>query len=231
MGELQRSLITTGVLSTQQLTSATNYLRQTFASLVALTQINSGDMSGAIEQILQSGQGESGESTSSVPKQSTIKQSTIKQSTKTTFLETHLTGKNFAGSRSINIKRQDKLVNQFFSIPAAQDSVTKTILTQEEVAIFVQVCSYLCQQHQELIRRAVSLMEQLAGEGADPWQATLLDNYAQSLEVYYSHAGSKHADSRKTKQLGAKSLLDLLFYSSAYGQERLWHRCTEPLDN
>lgn len=200
MGEPQRSLITTGVLSTQQLTSATNYLKQIFASLVALTQLNSGDMSGAIEQILQ------------------------------------FAGTNFANPRSINIKRQDKLVNQFFSIPSAQDSVTKTILTQEEVAIFVQVCSYLCQQHQELIRRAVSLMEQLAGEGTDPWQATLLDNYAQSLEVYYSHAGSKHADSkhtdsRKIKQLGAKSLLDLLFYSSAYGQERLWRRCTEPLNN
>jgi hypothetical protein len=205
MGEPQRSLIITGVLSTQQLTSATNYLKQIFASLVALTQINTGDMSGAIEQILQ------------------------------------LTGTNFAGSRSIDIKRQDKLVNQFFSVPSAQDSITKTVLTQEEVAIFVQVCSYLCQQHQELIRRAVSLMEQLAGEGTDPWQATLLDDYAQSLEVYYSHAGSKHSDfkhsdfkhtdSRKIKQLGAKLLLDLLFYSSAYGQERLWRRCTEPLNN
>lgn len=194
MGEPQRSLITTGVLSTQQLTSATNYLKQLFASLVALTQINSGDLSGAIEQIRQSAQDTS--------------------------------------AKGIEIKRQDKLVNYFFSVtadtptPSAPDSRTKIILTPEEVAIFVQVCSYLCQQHQELIRRTVSLMEQLAGEGSDPWQATLLDSYSKGLEGYYSHANSQ-----KIKQLGAKLLLDLLFYSSAYGQERLWRRCIEPLNN
>ncbi|NJL90184.1 MAG: DUF3038 domain-containing protein [Coleofasciculaceae cyanobacterium SM2_1_6] len=185
MGEPQRSLITTGVLSTQQLTSATSYLKQLFSGLVALTQINSEDLAKAIEQVHQSEPGESAK-----------------------FLE---------------IKRQDQLVNLFFLMPSNQDSMPKTVLTQAELTIFVQVCSYLCQQHQELIRRAVSLMEQLAGEKTDPWQATLLDTYAQNLEVYYSHA-----DSRKIKQLGAKLLLDLLFYSSAYGQERLWCRCIEP---
>jgi predicted RNA-binding protein with RPS1 domain len=193
MGEPQRSLVTTGVLSTQQLMAATNYLKQLFSGLVALTQINSGDLSRAIERVLSSEQGTS--------------------------------------VKVIDIKRQDKLINYFFSIstdtsippsPPAAGSVSKTLLTLEEVAIFVQVCSYLCQQHQELIRRAVSLMEQLAGEGTDPWLATLLDSYSQSLGVYYSHVNS-----HKLRQLGAKLLLDLLFYSSAYGQERLWRRCVE----
>ncbi len=118
-----------------------------------------------------------------------------------------------------------KLSDRLLSQP--QDNPLWSPLTSSELAFSIQFLSYLCQQHQELIRRAVSLMEQMTKEGKDPWQISLLKDYNQRLIASYSPR-VPHLKDREFYQWSGKILLDLLFYSSPYGQPRLWLRCTQP---
>jgi len=118
-------------------------------------------------------------------------------------------------------KLSDRLLSQSPNNPFEQP------LTSSELFLSVQVLSYLCQQYQELIRRVVSLMEQMTKESKDPWQISLLKDYNQRLEpAHFSHL--PHSIIMESDQWRGKILLDLLFYSSPYGQSRLWLRCTQP---
>lgn len=118
-----------------------------------------------------------------------------------------------------------KLSDRLLSQP--QDNPLGSPLTSPELAFSIQFLSYLCQQHQELIRRAVSLMEQMTKEGKDPWQISLLKDYNQRLIASHSPRVLQLTE-REFHQWSGKILLDLLFYSSPYGQPRLWSRCTQP---
>jgi len=95
--------------------------------------------------------------------------------------------------------------------------------THAELITCIEALCHLCQQHQELIRRAVSLLEQMIRESKDPWQVTLLKNYCHTLSTYYP----PNVDAKEISSLGEKLLFDLLFYSSSSGTLRLWSRCSQ----
>lgn len=93
----------------------------------------------------------------------------------------------------------------------------------EEARSLVLIICHLAQTHQELIRRAVALLEQLTGQHRKPHEAALLGDYLDNFNNLYEErleADDVTPDQRAF--LALKLLIDLLFYSGPNGSQRLW---------
>lgn len=200
MGEPLRS--PPNSLSPQQLKEASIYLGQVFSGLAALIQLNSENLTAAMLALPP-------ELSRSNPEVSPVESNVNYSSIDSKF-----------GSQL-----SDRLLG--FSLGELPHPDTpRQPLTPAELTFSIAVLCHLCQQNQELIRRAVSLMEQMTREGRNPLEVTLLKDYNQRLAAYHP----LDLTELEVSQLGAKILLDLLFYSSPYGQSRLWLRCTQPVN-
>ncbi|MBE9197896.1 MULTISPECIES: DUF3038 domain-containing protein [unclassified Nodularia (in: cyanobacteria)] len=97
-------------------------------------------------------------------------------------------------------------------------------LDVEEARSLVLITCYLAKQHQELIRRAVGLLEQMAENKREPHQAALLGDYIDAFCNTYQERMEE--DDQITTDLlthlALKLLVDLLFYSAPGGHRRLW---------
>lgn len=97
-------------------------------------------------------------------------------------------------------------------------------LDVEEARGLVLITCHLAKQHQELIRRAVSLLEQLTEQDREPHQAALLGDYLDKFSNTYQER-MEEGDATPPSQLtplALKLLIDLLFYSAPGGSRRLW---------
>jgi hypothetical protein len=94
----------------------------------------------------------------------------------------------------------------------------------EEARALVLISCHLAKQHQELIRRAVALLEQLTAQRRAPHQAALLGDYLDAFSNTYeermAESGSFSPD--LLSKIALKLLIDLLFYSGSNGHRRLW---------
>lgn len=97
-------------------------------------------------------------------------------------------------------------------------------LDVEEARSLVLISCYLAKQHQELIRRAVALLEQLTEQHREPHQAALLGDYLDAFNNTYQERMEDGDDTppEALTHLALKLLIDLLFYSSPGGPRRLW---------
>ena len=97
-------------------------------------------------------------------------------------------------------------------------------LDVEEARSLVLITCHLARQHQELIRRAVALLEQVTEQNREPHQAALLGDYLDKFSNTYQERmeDSETVSSGELTHLALKLLIDLLFYSSASGTRRLW---------
>lgn len=97
-------------------------------------------------------------------------------------------------------------------------------LDVEEARALVLISCYLAKQHQELIRRAVALLEQMADQNREPHQAALLGDYLDAFNNTYQERmeDGDHTPPEVLTHLALKLLIDLLFYSAANGPRRLW---------
>jgi Protein of unknown function (DUF3038) len=97
-------------------------------------------------------------------------------------------------------------------------------LDVEEARALVLVSCYLAREQQELIRRAVALLEQTTEQNREPHQAALLGDYLDRFNNTYQDRMEDGDDtSPKTlTHLALKLLIDLLFYSAPNGPRRLW---------
>ncbi|WP_414528607.1 DUF3038 domain-containing protein [Nodularia chucula] len=97
-------------------------------------------------------------------------------------------------------------------------------LDVEEARSLVLITCYLAKQHQELIRRAVGLLEQMAENKREPHQSALLGDYIDAFCNTYQERMEE--DDQITTDLlthlALKLLVDLLFYSAPGGHRRLW---------
>ncbi|MDY6938721.1 MAG: DUF3038 domain-containing protein [Cyanobacteriota bacterium] len=110
------------------------------------------------------------------------------------------------------------------SNPLRNSSGGRKKLDVEEARSLVAIAAHLAKQHQELIRRAVALLEQLAEQNRPPHQAALLGDYLDAFTNTYQermHEGDRAAPERLA-HLALKLLIDLLFYSGPGGDRRLW---------
>ncbi len=95
--------------------------------------------------------------------------------------------------------------------------------TIEQMRSLILIICYLNQQHEELIRRAVTLLEQMTAQNKDPAQTTLLGNYLENFQGFYSKSeNTVQLSPYQQMQLAYKLLTDLLFYSGDNGYDRLW---------
>ncbi|MDJ0797625.1 MAG: DUF3038 domain-containing protein [Calothrix sp. MO_167.B12] len=97
-------------------------------------------------------------------------------------------------------------------------------LDVEEAQSLVLIICYLAKQHQELIRRAVSLLEQMAETQREPHHAALLGDYIDAFCNTYQERMEEDdkISTDELSNLALKLLIDLLFYSSPNGYRRLW---------
>jgi hypothetical protein len=97
-------------------------------------------------------------------------------------------------------------------------------LDVEEARALVLISCHLAKQQEELIRRAVTLLEQMTAQHQAPHQAALLGDYLDRFSNTYQER-MEDADTVPTDSLtdlALKLLIDLLFYSSPNGARRLW---------
>lgn len=97
-------------------------------------------------------------------------------------------------------------------------------LDVDEARALVLISSHLATQHQELIRRAVALLEQMTRQGQAPYRAALLGDYLDRFSNTYQERMETDATvtSATLTRLALKLLIDLLFYSGPSGPRRLW---------
>jgi len=124
----------------------------------------------------------------------------------------------------------EKLPNlALFANSTAKDPGETQQLDVDDLRSLVLIICYLAKQHQELIRRAVALLEQLSEEKRELRQAALLSDYIDRFSKLYSE-GRKHdfSESHDTlTHLALKLLMDLLFYSTPGSHRRLWSTLLE----
>lgn len=95
-------------------------------------------------------------------------------------------------------------------------------LEEDEARSLVLIICYLAKQHQELIRRAVSLLE-IKGEQREAERVTLLKDYLNKFIILYrARIKERSPVTVDLSQLAWKLLTDLLFYSSDIGHRLLW---------
>lgn len=97
-------------------------------------------------------------------------------------------------------------------------------LDVEEARSLVLITCHLAKQHQELIRRAVALLEQLTEQDRAPHEAALLGDYLDTFSNTYQERmeDGESTSPHQLTHLALKLLIDLLFYSAASGTRRLW---------
>jgi len=97
-------------------------------------------------------------------------------------------------------------------------------LDVEEARALVLICCYLAKDHQELIRRGVTLLEQVTEQNREPHHVSLLGDYLDRFHNLYQDRmeDGETLSAGTLTQLALKLLIDLLFYSAANGSRRLW---------
>lgn len=109
------------------------------------------------------------------------------------------------------------------SSPLRRGQGRKRLDVEEARALVLIVCA-LAKQHQELIRRAVALLEQLTEQNRELHQAALLGDYLDTFSNTYQERmeDGESALPDQLTNLALKLLIDLLFYSAPNGSRRLW---------
>ncbi|NES73913.1 MAG: DUF3038 domain-containing protein, partial [Okeania sp. SIO2D1] len=108
--------------------------------------------------------------------------------------------------------------------PQRKSSGGRKKLDVEEARSLVLIICHLAEEHQELIRRAVGLLEQMAEQNKEPHRSALLGDYLDNFTNTYQERMSDgdSVSSHFLSQLAFKLLIDLLFYSAPQGHRRLW---------
>jgi hypothetical protein len=97
-------------------------------------------------------------------------------------------------------------------------------LDVEEARSLVLIICYLAKQERELLRRAVTLLEQVTEQNKEPHTMALLGDYLDKfINLYQERMTEKTAiNSEQLYQLALKLLVDILFYSGNNGHRLLW---------
>jgi hypothetical protein len=110
------------------------------------------------------------------------------------------------------------------SNPLRKSSGGRKKLDVEEARSLVLIICHLAREHQELIRRAVSLLEQMAEQNSEPHRAALLGDYLDKFSNTYQERmeQGENVSPDLLTHLALKIMIDLLFYSAPNGHRRLW---------
>lgn len=127
----------------------------------------------------------------------------------------------------------DRLIPWQFSSSNPKDDFQAKKLDVEEVRSLGLIICHLANQHQELLRRGVNLLEQVTEQNESPHQTTLLGNYLDRFINYYQAriANSQNISLESLSHLAWKLLTALLFYSGQNGPRLFWVAILEAAQN
>ena len=110
------------------------------------------------------------------------------------------------------------------SNPLRKSSGGRKRLDVEEARSLVLIICYLAKQNQELLRRAVSLLEQVTEQQQEPHHIALLGDYLDKFINTYQERMEieEKITTDNLSHLALKLLIDLLFYSGNNGHRLLW---------
>ncbi|MGK7931018.1 MAG: DUF3038 domain-containing protein [Microcystaceae cyanobacterium] len=110
------------------------------------------------------------------------------------------------------------------SNPLRKSSGGRKKLDVDEARSLVLIISTLAQDNQELIRRAVMLLEQATLQHQEPHKSPILGDYLDQFTTLYQERldESQQRPVQDISRLALKLLIDLLFYSGNKGHRRLW---------
>ncbi|MGK7950627.1 MAG: DUF3038 domain-containing protein [Xenococcaceae cyanobacterium] len=110
------------------------------------------------------------------------------------------------------------------SNPLRKSSGGRKKLDVEEARSLVLIICYLAKQNQELLRRAVTLLEQVTQQQQEPHHTALLGEYLDKFINMYQERMQTEAKITPEilADLALKLLVDLLFYSGKNGHRLLW---------
>lgn len=108
--------------------------------------------------------------------------------------------------------------------PWRKSSGGRKKLDVEEARSLVLIICHLAKTEKELLRRAVSLLEQVTEQNQEPYKMALLGDYLDKFTNLYQErmVAETTIKSEQLYQLGLKLLVDLLFYSGNNGNRLLW---------
>ena len=108
--------------------------------------------------------------------------------------------------------------------PWRKSSGGRKKLDVEEARSLVLIICHLAKNEKELLRRAVSLLEQITEQNQEPYKMALLGDYLDKFTNLYQErmVAETTIKSEQLYQLGLKLLVDLLFYSGNNGNRLLW---------
>jgi hypothetical protein len=110
------------------------------------------------------------------------------------------------------------------SNPLRKSSGGRKKLDVDEARSLVLIISTMAQDHQELIRRAVMLLEQATLQHQEPYKIAILGDYIDQFTNLYQERLDENQQRpvQDISRLAIKLLIDLLFYSGNNGHRRLW---------
>ncbi len=117
--------------------------------------------------------------------------------------------------------------------PQRKSSGGRKKLDVEEARSLVLIICHLANKHQELLRRAVSLLEQVTEQNNPPHQTSLLGNYLDNFTNYYQEriVVTPDCSTDYLSNLAWKLLISLLFYSGQNGHRLLWIAIFDAAEN
>ena len=116
---------------------------------------------------------------------------------------------------ALDLDTSDRLVAHYWQ--------PQSNLSLADIRSLVLLLCHLAQKKQELIRRAVILLEQVGTQGEEPVKTTLLGNYIDNFRLKYPEISENNLIDSSLTSLAWKLLIDLLFYSSPRSHLLLWH--------
>ncbi|MDJ0680150.1 MAG: DUF3038 domain-containing protein [Xenococcaceae cyanobacterium MO_167.B52] len=110
------------------------------------------------------------------------------------------------------------------SNPLRNSSGGRKKLDVEEARGLVLIICHLAKEEGELLRRAVTLLEQVTQQNKPPHQTSLLGDYLDKFTNLYQERMIESLDSKplSLQNIAFKILIDLLFYSGQNGHRLLW---------
>lgn len=113
--------------------------------------------------------------------------------------------------------------SDLISHPRQWRSLTDNFTVERARSLVILIC-HLAQEYQELLRRAVTLMEQMQEQGKDATRTTLLGEYLETFQKFYTAYRLEQSQQiwEDLTPFAFKLLIDLLFYSARNGHRRLW---------
>ena len=125
--------------------------------------------------------------------------------------------------KAVELNIPSAIAEKIESFPQQRKAVPPDPLDLDVAKSLVVVISQLAQENRELLRRAVTLLEQTHLQPSAIQRTVLLKTYLQRFEQRLSQSRQNDLISQTDSHLALKLLVDLLFYSDVSGSRRLWH--------